>query len=70
MGGDWKIYGWMVSCGNFWKNFEKWRHWSRHFAKVSQAVVKWDPIWGEQTLQMYGNVQGFPYNNALFGLVI
>ena len=25
---------------------------------------------GEQTLQMYGNVQGFPYNSALFGLVI
>ena len=24
---------------------------------------------GEQTLQMHGNSQGFPYNSALFGLV-
>ena len=27
-------------------------------------------FWGDQTIQMYGNFGDFPYNNALFGLVI
>ena len=35
------------------------------------GVIKWDPVWGNQTLQIYGSFEGFPgYNNALFGLVI
>jgi len=33
--------------------------------------LKWDLFWGNQTMQIYGHFQGnFPYNNALFGLVI
>ena len=28
------------------------------------------PIWGDQTMQMYGQFDGFPINSALFGVVI
>ena len=34
------------------------------------GVIKW-AFWGNQTIQIYGNFEGFPVNsNALFGLVI
>ena len=23
-------------------------------------VIKWDPFWGNETIQMYGNIEGFP----------
>ena len=35
-----------------------------------QTIIKWDPFWGDQTMQMYGNFKGFPLYSALFGLVI
>ena len=25
------------------------------------GVIKWDPFWADQTLQMYGDLVGFPY---------
>ena len=28
------------------------------------------PFWGNQTIQVYGNFEGFPLNSALFGLVL
>ena len=28
------------------------------------------PIWGDQTMQMYGKFEGAPLNSALLGLVI
>ena len=34
------------------------------------GVIKWDPFWGNQTMQMYGKFEGFPLNSALLGLVI
>ena len=38
----------------------------------SDGVIEWDPFFlGNQTIQIFGNFQGFdlPYDNALFGLV-
>ena len=36
------------------------------------GVIKWDPFWGNETIQIYGNLRDFPYtyNNEFFGLVI
>lgn len=34
-----------------------------------QASLKYIPILGDQTLQVYGNFEGFPLNSALFGVV-
>ena len=30
------------------------------------GVIKWDPFWGNQTIQIYGNFEGFPPFSALF----
>ena len=36
---------------------------------ISQGSLNY-PFWGNQTMQMHGNFEGFPLNSALFGLVI
>ena len=50
-------------------SFNPKRFWKRDEKSVP-GVIKWDPFWGSQTIQIH-NFEGFPENNnALFGLVI
>ena len=33
------------------------------------GIIKWDPFWGDQTMQIYGDFEGIPPYSALFGVV-
>ena len=33
---------------------------NRKFSTSNAGIIKWDPIWGDQTMQMYGKYEGFP----------
>ncbi len=68
-------------CDEWWPRLEEpwWRIVSTPPQKKKQrglsqgipsGIIKL-PIWGgDQTIQMYGKFEGFPFNGALFGLVI
>ena len=42
---------------------------SGSFCNDQTGIIKGHPFGGNQTMQMYGNFEGFPFNGALFGLV-
>ena len=33
-----------------------------HFTVLFSGVIKWDPFWGNQTMPIYGNFEGFPFS--------
>ena len=40
------------------------------FEEVTTGIIKWNLLWGDQTMQIYGSFQEFSLNRALFGLVM
>ena len=58
--------GW--KAGNFVDSADQYIFQVCHVSP-STGIIKF-PIGGNQTMQMYGNFEGFPLNSALFGLVI
>ena len=54
----------VVGRSQLYQSFLGFQH-----ARPIAGIIKL-PIWGDQTLQMYGKFEGFPINSALFGLVI
>ena len=36
------------------------------FPKKQQRVIKWDPFWCDQIMQVYGDFEGFDLQHALF----
>ena len=55
----WRGHLWISSSGGKWP-----------VGSTKTGVIRWDPYWGDQTMQMYGNFEGFPLYSALFGVVI
>jgi len=49
------------------KDSKRW--WSSNgdfFPKKQQRVIKWDPFWCDQIMQVYGDFEGFDLQHALF----
>ena len=34
--------------------------WNLFFSMDKAGVMKWNPFWGNQTMRIYGNFEGFP----------